>query len=162
MSARPEQTTVRIWYAKGLSFHIYIGKPCDAEDVASIRLVCVGRLVRTHTKYLKRRRPTVQIRTPAPRDPPMKSLVLHVVLGWFFREAFKPHGLFRQDVYAFCSVFHFISILDGWLERGTHLFARFGAFNEPLRKVAHSHTRPLFGSGSLRAYQPREMTHTGT
>jgi len=34
-----------------------------------------------------------------------------VILGWFFREAFKPHGLFRQDVYAFCSVFHFISIL---------------------------------------------------
>jgi hypothetical protein len=83
-----------------------------------------------------------------------------VILGWFFREAFKPHGLFRQDVYAFCSVFHFISILDGWLERGTHLFARFGAFNEPLWKVAHSHTRPLLGSGSLRAYQPREMTHT--
>jgi hypothetical protein len=24
------------------------------------------------------------------------------------------------------------SILNGWLERGTHLFARCGAFNEPL------------------------------
>ena len=74
--------------------------------------------------------------------------------------AFKPYELFRQDVYAFALFFHFIFILDGWLERGTHLFARFGAFNEPLWKVAHSHTRPLLGSGSFRAYQPREMTHT--
>jgi membrane-bound metal-dependent hydrolase YbcI (DUF457 family) len=32
---------------------------------------------------------------------PMKSLVLHVILGWFFCVAFKPHGLFSQDVYAF-------------------------------------------------------------
>ena len=63
-----------------------------------------------------------------------------VILGWFFREAFKPHGLFRQDVYAFCSVFHFISILDGWLERGTHLFAR----------MAHSMSR----SGRLPIHTP--------
>ena len=53
----------------------------------------------------------------------------------------------------------FISIRYSWLERGTHLFTRYGAFNEPLRKGAHSHTRPLLGSGYLRAYQPREMIH---
>jgi hypothetical protein len=35
----------------------------------------------------------------------MKSLVLHVILGWLFRVAFKPHGLFRQDVYAFVLFF---------------------------------------------------------
>ena len=120
----------------------------------------VGRLVRAHTKYQERRPPTVQIWTLAPRDPPMKSLVLLVILGWFFRVAFKPHQLFCGVAYAFCSVLHFSFIVYGWLERGTHLFARCGAFNEPLWKVAHSHTRPLFGSGSLRAYQPREMTHT--
>jgi len=56
-------------------------------------------------------------------------------------------------------VLHFIFIVYGWLERGAHLFARGGAFNEPLWKVAHSHTRPVLGSGLLRAYQPREMTH---
>ena len=59
-----------------------------------------------------------------------------------------------------CVLFCFrTSILYGSLERGTHLFA-LGAFNEPLWKVAHSHTRPLLGSGSLRAYQRRELTHT--
>ena len=100
--------------------------------------------------------PTVQIQALAPLDPPMKSLVLLVILWWFFRVAFKPHQLFCGVAYAFCSVLHFISIVYGWLERGTHLFARCGAFNEPLWKVAHSHTRPLLGSGSFRAYQPQE------
>jgi len=38
MSARPEQTGVRIWFAKGFSYHILVGKRCDAEDVAGIRL----------------------------------------------------------------------------------------------------------------------------
>ena len=33
------------------------------------RLVCVRTKIPTHTQYLKRRRTTVQITTPAPRDP---------------------------------------------------------------------------------------------
>jgi hypothetical protein len=41
----------------------------------------------------------------------MKSLVLHVVLGWFFRVAFKPYELFRQDVYAFVLFFTSSSFL---------------------------------------------------
>jgi len=39
----------------------------------------------------------------------------------------------------------FTSIHYGWLERGNHLFARRGAFIEPLWKFAHSHTRPILG-----------------
>jgi hypothetical protein len=45
----------------------------------------------------------------------------------------------------FCSIFS--SIFLGWPERGNHLFARRGAFNEPLLKFAHSHTRPNMVSG---------------
>jgi hypothetical protein len=41
----------------------------------------------------------------------MKSLVLRVVLVWFFRVAFKPYELFRQDVYAFVLFFTSSSFL---------------------------------------------------
>ena len=59
----------------------------------------------------------------------------------------------------FCSLFHFISILDGWLERGTHLFARRAHSMSRSRRLP-IHTPGRYWSGSLRAYQPREMTHT--
>ena len=77
-----------------------------------------------------------------------------VILGWLFREAFKPHGLFSQDVYAFLLLF--ISILDGWLERGTHLFARLAHSTSRSGRLP-IHTLDRYWSGSLRAYQPREI-----
>jgi hypothetical protein len=56
-------------------------------------------------------------------------------------------AVFLVDVYS--NVYgHFLLHLHsfGWLERGNHLFARHGAFIEPLQKSAHSHTRPTLVS----------------
>ena len=73
----------------------------------------------------------------------MKSLIRHVILGWFFCVAFRPRQIPRLGSLCFSSVFS--STLLGWPERGNHLFARRGAFKGPLQKFAHSHTRPMLG-----------------
>jgi len=61
------------------------------------------------------------------------------------------------------AIFSFTSVLfSGWLERGNHLFARRGAFKEPLQKVAHSHTRPVSGQYRFGLTNRGELTtHTG-
>ena len=48
----------------------------------------------------------------------------------------------------------------GWLERGNHLFARRGAFIEPLWKFAHSHTRPILGHVVLGLTNRGELSDT--
>ena len=63
-----------------------------------------------------------------------------MILGWFFHVALKPLSLSRRVAYALCSLLYFIFIRYGWLERGTHLFAR----------VAHSMSR----SGRLPIHTP--------
>jgi hypothetical protein len=70
----------------------------------------------------------------------MKSLVPRVILGWFFRVAFKPYELFRQDVYAF--VLFFTS--------SSFLMVGLNAALTYSRAVAHSMSR----SGRLPIHTP--------
>jgi len=49
----------------------------------------------------------------------------------------------------------------GWLERGSYLFARLGAFKEALRRLPiHIHTRPLLGHVVLELTNRTELTQT--
>ena len=97
--------------------------------------------------------------TIAPAVPPMKSLIQLVILGWFFCVALGRANYPVQELMLFPGYFPPFFLL-GWPERGNHLFARQGRIQGAAPKTAHSHTRPLPGSGTTRAYQPREIrTH---